>query len=78
MHGSQRNGRCGCLHRFFPWQQNQRRERRGGGHEMLVCLISSLKKLGFNIGWHKVAGPIQRITFRCRGRGGGGGGGGGR
>ena len=31
--------------------------------EMLMCLITLLRKLGFNISWHKVVGPTQRITF---------------
>ena len=28
-----------------------------------MCLINLLRKLGFNISWHKVVGPTQRITF---------------
>ena len=31
--------------------------------EMLMCLIKLLRKLGFNISWHEMEGPTQRITF---------------
>ncbi|XP_070173464.1 uncharacterized protein [Littorina saxatilis] len=30
---------------------------------MLLTLIRLLRELGFNISWHKVVGPTQRITF---------------
>ena len=30
---------------------------------MQMCLTKLLRKLGFNISWHNVVGPTQRITF---------------